>query len=454
MSFMSLPVGPRGPDPILSASTGDDPPQEPTKSQDLPGPATAPPTSDLDAGSDAPSRLAAPLSPNASAVGERRDAILNGRLTENLRGGLGYGAWLLEHGLDAPAEHVAYTLHRLLPDAVPPNLSPAELAPFAAQLRVQNGTREGPLFDLLSARQGDEGAAERLAEHIEDGTLDVRAFAADPEEPPENWRFSFGFWAHNDNLAMARDGIYRSDDGATASFGVRSGWARGEPGDGERWDLSFGHNMFTERGGMSRSDVAELTVEHLRTRPSDRLFFDTVTTGWLVGLQGVGDFGGATVQDGFHAAMSGTALAGRRLGAGLQDEYTSDRQIAALLGARIAGTKRVGPFELEAGSELRLPIGGAGVGHLQPEIAARLANERGPQASVGLAAAYQWTVGDALAFDGAPREGFVLAPRVAVGWDFGRWNLGIEWQGNRWGTQEGFGDRNGESVAFMVSFAR
>ncbi|MEO1173447.1 MAG: hypothetical protein AAFX94_15545 [Myxococcota bacterium] len=275
--------------------------------------------------------------------------------------------------------------------------------------------------------------------------------ADDPEQPPEDWRYSVALWTHNDNAAFIRDGVYRSDDGPTASLGADFSWGRG---DDQKWTLSASHNMFTERdGGMSRTDIAELTLRHLTRRASGTLFFDSVTRGWLVGLQGTGNFGGARLQDGFHALMSGTALAGRRLGAGLQDQYTGPRELAALVGAEWIGHCDLGLLDLDLGARAAVPLGPTGVGSAGLGLGARLGRETGPYVDTEVNGAYQWVQGDALRFDGAPRTGVVVSPRVLLGWQFDSINLAVEWQGNRWGTQAGLGDLYGESVALRVNFS-
>ncbi|MEL7304864.1 MAG: hypothetical protein AAGJ56_03440 [Myxococcota bacterium] len=405
-------------------------------------------------GIDPRERLGRTITPRAAlgALGPRDDTGLNENLQQNLVGGLRYGAFLEQRGFPGPANHVVEVMHRLMPEVPLPEGTPTELAAFASTIEVTRANRGGVLNDVIGSRRGDPAAERRLRNRMLGGELEVAATADEPGDPPERWRLVCSLWTHNDNLATLTGGGLRSDDGATAAFGFQAGWLRGDAVDSERWDVSLGHNLFTERGGMSRSDIVEFTLEHLRTRPSDRLFFDTVTTGWLAGFQGIGDFKGDVIQDGFHALMEGTPLAGRRLGAGLQDDYTSPPQLAALFGAQVRGSRQIGLFEYALGAEVRVPVGAHGVGRVGPEASARIGRDTGVYGTAQMDVAYQWTLGDALRFDGAPRPGFVLSPRVGVGWQFDRWNIGLEWQGNRWGTQDFFGNRQGESVALTLCF--
>ncbi|MEL6548045.1 MAG: hypothetical protein AAFQ82_25695, partial [Myxococcota bacterium] len=364
-----------------------------------------------------------------------------GQLEHDRQAGLNYAQRLSDLGWVGPAHHLHHSLARL---------GPAE----GADARTDPpGLLHPVLLDLAAIRDGEPAAANRLGDAIESGDVQVRATAPDPESPPEDWTYSFGLWTHNDNAAYLRDGVYRSDDGPTASLGIDVSWSRGPNHDLERWTLGLGHNLFTERGGMQRSDLAEITLRHVTRSTTGSVFFDSVTRGWLVGVQGTGDFGGAAIQDGFHELMDGTSLGGRRLGAGLQDQYTADRELALLVGGELTGHRDLGLVDLDAGVHAAVPVGPTGVGSMGTRLGARLGRETGPYASMTVGTRYQWTQGEALQFDGAPRGGFIVSPEVKFGWQFESFHIGIEWQGNRWGTQTGLGDRDAESVALRVDFS-
>lgn len=364
------------------------------------------------------------------------------QIEESLRCGLEYASALQQRGLHGPATHVAHTLHGLAPKAVPAPDSRQDLRRLVSKTKVHEGNAEGPLLQALQVHAGHRPARQALTNCLQRSSLRPQACRCTPEP----WSFSLALAHHNDNAATLRDGIMRSDDGPTTTNSIEASMRRSN----ERWVLNIDHALFTERGGMHRNELLQASVRHLQTR-TGRLFFDTTSSGWLVGVQGTGNFGGAAVQDGWHG-LTGSVLGGRRLGAGLQDTYTSPQRLALLLGAELQGKKRIGLFETTARAQARVPVGGPGLGRATANVTARVGATTGPYASIGAEGGVQWTTGSAMNFDGAPIDGFFLSPRVGLGWEFGSWNLGLEWQGNRFATQPGMGDRDGESIGFTVRF--
>ncbi len=384
------------------------------------------------------------------------DAALHQAMTTNLQGGLRYAASLHQRGLAGPSRHISELLHTLAPEAVPADITPRDLATLATTVRVGPTNRKGPLFDIAGVRGGDEDAARRLSKQLAEGEFAARVAS----EKAEDWRFSKEYYTYNDNMAPVRDPLTghpfrsRSDDGPTMSIGRRWSKSRGSATAAERWSLNLDYNMFTERNGMSRTDLTELTVQQLKAQTTGRVLFDTVTTGWLVGLQSTGNLGGAIAQDIWHAG-TGWLLGGRRLGKGLQDQYVAPFQVAALLGAEVRLDRHgVGPFDFGVGTSAKVPVGPTGVGRVSAHASTQARISRRLSASVGIEGAFQWTQGRALEFDGTPGDGFVVSPRVGIGWRFRTWNIGVQWVGNHWGTQPGFGDRNGESVGISLGFSR
>lgn len=367
------------------------------------------------------------------------------KMAESLQEGFRYAALLHERGLTDPATHVARTLHTLAPEAVPADIPPSDYRRLSFGVKVRPATARGPLLDAVATLRGSSTAGDNFGHSLRSGGLQPRPSSAQSEP----WQFSVGIEHHNDNMASIRDGRLRSDDGPTTTNSVELAWRR----DSERWLLNIDQALFTERGGMLRTDLFEMTVRHLQTEKTGRVFFDTVTSGWLFGLQGIGDYGGAHVQDGWHGA-TGWLIGGRRLGAGLQDTYSSERNMALLLGAQVQLDKRVGLFEFGVGGHAEVPVGPVGYGRAAADLNLRVGESSGPYASIGSEGGVQWTTGSAMEFDGAPRDGFFLTPRVGIGWEFGTWSLGLEWQGNRFNTQPGLGNANGESVALSVRFGR
>lgn len=367
------------------------------------------------------------------------------QMTKSLQEGLSYAALLHDRGLTEAATHVANTLHVLAPAVVPNNASPAQFRQLSSRTKVHAGNADGPLLHAVGVRAGSSTSDDALTACLRHGQLAPHPCTAQPDP----WKFSVAVAHHNDNLATLRDGVMRSDDGPTTTNAIEASLNR----PGERWVLNIDQALFTERGGMLRTDLMQVSVRHLKTQPTGRMFFDTATSGWLVGIQGTGDLGGAVVQDGWHG-LSGSVLGGRRLGAGLQDTYATPQDLALLLGAEIQGNKRLGLFDLSAGGQATVPIGTTGLGRISANTGVRAGEAQGPYASIGAEGGYQWTTGPAMNFDGAPLDGFFLSPRVGLGWEFDSWSLGLEWQGNRFGTQSGLGDRDGESIGFTIRFGR
>ncbi|MEK7705392.1 MAG: hypothetical protein AAB426_10570, partial [Myxococcota bacterium] len=137
----------------------------------------------------------------------------------------------------------------------------------------------------------------------------------------------------------------------------------------------------------------------------------------------------------------------------LQDIYTDTERYAAILGASASGSKRVGLLDLRLGAESTVPLGPTGVGWAGVWGEIRAGEETGPYLSTGYDAGVQWTQGQAFNFVGAPTDGVIYRPRVAIGWQGKSWNAGLEWQRNRWGTMAGAGNLDGESVIFTIAFS-
>jgi hypothetical protein len=66
--------------------------------------------------------------------------------------------------------------------------------------------------------------------------------------------------------------------------------------------------------------------------------------------------------------------------------------------------------------------------------------------------ALQWRLGGALGFNGAPIDGGVVIPSLAVGWAGNTWQLQGGWERNHLGTERGLGTtRENESVTVSVA---
>lgn len=269
----------------------------------------------------------------------------------------------------------------------------------------------------------------------------VALVAGDLEPDAKRW-FNAQLSLGNDNFATM-DGRYRSDDGATASGGLRFEGGKGP----HTLALNMNGTMFTETDrGMRRTDLLEALLSYTR-QGEGVLLFDTSAYGVTAGLQATGDFGGAQLQDSWHEFGEGTLLEGRRLGQGLQDTYIGPREYSPVLGAHARGERALAPkLHMGVSAEALAPLGATGVGWAGLGADLEWAGETGPYAQAGLSGRQQWTRGDAFNFSGAPVDGTVFVPRLELGWRENNWKLGLQWARNPHGTQTGFGDLDADHV--------
>ncbi|MEO1172154.1 MAG: hypothetical protein AAFX94_08890, partial [Myxococcota bacterium] len=155
--------------------------------------------------------------------------------------------------------------------------------------------------------------------------LAMAVLAGSPELDQE-----FSLWVANDGFAVVRDGVRRSDEGATGSFGVEyeTGKHRGE----------LGYHVFTERLGTLRTEwlIAEYAQS---TEWFSRYGFDRIVGYGGIGIQVTGDLGGAELQNALHQATP--TERDLTFETGLQASYSAPRAAALSLSGRLQGVKRV-----------------------------------------------------------------------------------------------------------------
>jgi hypothetical protein len=271
----------------------------------------------------------------------------------------------------------------------------------------------------------------------------VSAGDAQAERP---WSRELRFWIANDGWADIRDGERRSDEGATASLGTR--WV--ERLDSERharFDVAY--YLFTEPGGDLRSDWFRLDLlwGH-RGEPAG--WFDLWVGEAGIGLQMTGDLGGASLQNDLHRLTASDI--DLTFATGLQSTYTGELRATGVLNARGRAERRDGWLLFAIEGDLALPAGNTGLGWAGADFRARVGPARSWYIDLGLRLALQWRLGGALGFNGAPIDGGVVIPSLAVGWAGNTWQLQGGWERNHLGTERGLGTtRENESVTVSVA---
>ena len=273
----------------------------------------------------------------------------------------------------------------------------------------------------------------------------------------EPWRHRLSVRFANDNFSTLADGVLRSDDGPTNLLALTLEGVKQK----SDYRLQLQHEMLTERGwgvGTLRTDRLSLRLGMGERNPlQGEHLFGQRRLGFEVGLDFMGDAGGATLQDQWHGLWEGTALGGRRLHAkggeaSLQGEYTKSG------GALVVG----GSYQLEneweggrfgVGAEISMAVGNAGVHSAFVKVDLELGQEHGIYGRYRLRLGYQEAFGDALAFDGAPLDGFIGQHEAAIGYRTrGGLDYTVSFTSNTSGTQEGFGNRDGHQIGFSFGY--
>ncbi|MEM6533019.1 MAG: hypothetical protein AAF654_10360 [Myxococcota bacterium] len=239
----------------------------------------------------------------------------------------------------------------------------------------------------------------------------------------------FELWVANDGFAAVRDGVRRSDEGATAGVGAfyRRDTHRG----------SIAYHIFTERLGSLRTEW--LTLEYAQsTEWYGRFGFDRIVGYGGVGVQITGDLGGAELQNALHRATPPDR--DLTFDTGLQATYSAPTRAALSLSAELTGTRRVGWIEWQVVLSGMVPAGSTGLARVAAAGSARVGEELGFFGALGVELADQRGVGEAFEFNGAPVDGGVGTPRLLLGYRAGSWAAFVRWERNHLGASTGFGD--------------
>lgn len=388
------------------------------------------------------------------------------QVSATLGGSLALAAALHEAGDEAAARDMLSVLHILAPGAVPSGLGQAnavEIMSVARGFGTRGRVVDGPLADITGTLHGDAAAERSFALAVAEGPL-VPAAAYDTSRAPEPaTQVLVSVWHGNDSLVgKVVDGLFRGDDRATADFGAAWTQTAAETQRVVAYDQQLftevqpytsvnGKRTYLEPRPMRRVDYTRLMLESYHTESAGRWYFDSVTVGKQLHLIHTGRnplVSGVQIQNSYH----GESGHGRTVGHGLQDDYTAENRFGVGLGASIAADKSLGLLGTQISAGLLVPIG-TGVGHATSGVAVYLGNPaRGFHAGVGADATYQWAQGQAFAFDGAPNGGIKVAPRLFVGWQAKRWGVGFEISNNTWGTQDGAGDKRGQTGTLTIYF--
>ena len=271
------------------------------------------------------------------------------------------------------------------------------------------------------------------------------------------WNTRVGLYLNNDNGVTLLDQQYRSDDGPTSAMGFSIDRTDGNL----ETHLTFDHSMYTERGwgvGAKRTDLVEMqfAVGQTNTLKPGGLF-NRQRTGYSVGIALNGDYGGAQIQNAWHRAMIGTPLTGRLLdgsqyGVPLQNEYTGSGA-ALTLGYDFEGQRELfADVNAYAGSRGVAALGNAGVSSISLFTGLRAGRERGLFAAYEFEIGVQSVNGHTMDFDGAPVNGFVAHHKASLGYRFESLSIGLDFVSNDGGTQQGFGDIDGQTLGINVGF--
>lgn len=253
-------------------------------------------------------------------------------------------------------------------------------------------------------------------------------------------------WTTNDAFAIIRDGNRRSDEGATAGIGFGITVNR-EP-FAVNADLAY--YMFTQRNGPLRTEWLILRTALVESMPGGE-YFDRVRFSTGVGLQINGDLGGADVQNLLHRITP--TQNDLTFDTGLQSTYTNGFRLSPELNVEVQAERRFGLVQVGLGADAVVPVGPTGLVWIGGTLRTRIGHPRGLYAQPALQLRLQQALGDVFDFLGAPVDGGVAIPSLAVGWSELRWAAALRWERNHLGTSRGFGgDRDGESVEMRFSF--
>jgi hypothetical protein len=185
----------------------------------------------------------------------------------------------------------------------------------------------------------------------------------DPE-PEHHWRLSaltLGF--ADDFLGFPRTKL-NDDNGFVADLRVS-----GELTDGglRSARIVASEQMITERGGPHRVDDGKIWLEWQRAPPPT---VRGITLGWLVGVNVIGNLGGAKLQNWAHTTLfTGRVLDGTG-GQQLQDQYPGRTEVLAMAGGHVRGVHPLaGPLSLRGGMEVAVGAGTGLFAELHPYLA-------------------------------------------------------------------------------------
>jgi hypothetical protein len=251
---------------------------------------------------------------------------------------------------------------------------------------------------------------------------------ADELQAVENrWQLDVQWW--NDLFV---DPPPADDQGFTNDFLFAFAWKQGDT----TARASVFHRMITERYGVRRWDLLELTGSAVRSWQWQRL---SVEATGRAGLSLAGNFGGLAIQNTWHSVTG----SGVTVDEGLQDTYDGGRRAALLLGARGIGAASFSHGRAYAGLDGGFNLGSTGVdsasavtgvvvhwpmwsfsGSLQVE----LAGSRYATADPNL-----------MLRSGYGTDAWQLETRVSLGVNLGRYAFGWKYRSNEGGSSEPVG---------------